>query len=100
MFGFAFRAMNSWPALAWLAICRRSNPTVEVLHGVGVEATANWFCEAVWAGPFADGNFDELDLIFGSGGRARPDFVTFVSSGTTLDRLHSVALEDGAAISN
>jgi hypothetical protein len=100
MFGFAFRILNRWPSLAWLAICRKSNAAVEVLHGAGVEVDANWFCEAIWAGTFADGNFDELDLVFGSGGRARSDCVTFVSSGTTVDRLHSLALQDGAVISN
>jgi hypothetical protein len=73
---------------------------VEVLHGAGVEVAANWFCEAVWADTFSDGNFDELDLVFGSGARARSEYVTFVSSCTTLDRLHSFEMEGGAVISN
>ena len=100
MLSFAFRAIISWPSLSWLAICRGTDPAVEVLHGAGVEVTSDWFCEAVWAGSFADGNFDDLDLVFGSGGRARPDAITFVSSGTTLDRLHSLELKDCTLVSN
>ena len=69
---FAFQVISQWPSLSWLAICRESDPTIEVLHGAGVEVTSDWFCEAVWAGAFAGGNFDDLDLVFGSGGRMRP----------------------------
>jgi hypothetical protein len=100
MFSFAFRAIGQWPSLAWLAICREADPTIEVLHGAGVEVTADWFCEAVWAGAFADGNFDEMDLVFGSGGRMRPGSVTFVTSGTTVDRLHSLELRECTLVSN
>src|SRR3989454_227309 len=37
----------------------------------------------------ARAGFDETDLVFGSGARRRGGGVTFVSSGSTVDRLHS-----------
>ena len=83
-----------WPPLAWLARCRRGETTIDVLHGAGVETGADWFSEAVWDGPFAAGDFDGTDLVFGSGGRLRDDGITFVSPGSTVDRLQSL---EGAA---
>ena len=65
-----------------------------------VEIQQYWFCEAVWDGNFESGNLDETDLVFGSGGRFRDGRVTFVSSGTTVDRLQTVALKDAQWVSN
>jgi hypothetical protein len=80
-----FIACPEWPPLAWLAKCSESE--VAVTHGSQVEISADWFAEAVWAGPFGAGEIDHTDLIFGSGGRLREGCVVFVSSGSTLDRL-------------
>jgi hypothetical protein len=52
-----------------------------------VETRGDWLAEAVWAGEFCAGDFDKTDLVFGTGIRCRGDNVTFVSSGSTLDRL-------------
>lgn len=76
-----------WPKLAWVAICANGSEEVKVLHGPMVEVTAYWIAEAVWAGSFDSGDFDQTDLVFGSGVRCREGKVVFVSSGTPMDRL-------------
>jgi len=79
--------ISNWPKLAWAAKFRPGTPPIRVYHGPHVEI-GNGFCvEAVWAGNFAAGGFDQTDLIFGSGIRCRDNQVVFVSSGTTTDRL-------------
>jgi hypothetical protein len=83
----------TWPPLAWLARCRRGAVVIDVFHGPQVEIAADRFCEAVWDGPFEAGDFDRTDIVFGSGARIRANGVTFVSSGSTVDRLQS--LDDG-----
>src|SRR5207245_7865116 len=86
-----YTLVADWPPLAWLARCRPGAPAIDVFHGPRVELAADWFCEAVWDGAFADGDFDRTDLVFGSGARAREsDGVCFVSSGSTVDRLQSI----------
>ncbi len=85
----AYTLMPEWPPLAWLASCSAAAAAVDVFHGPRVESRPHWFCEAGWAGDFWEGDFDRTDLIFGSGGRLRPDGLTFVSSAATVDRLHS-----------
>ncbi|HJQ66377.1 MAG TPA: hypothetical protein VJ816_08370 [Gemmatimonadales bacterium] len=84
---FTYTLVPAWPPLAWLARCRAGQGTVDVLHGSRVEVNPDWFAEAVWADCYAAGDFDRTDLVFGSGGRLRNGTVTFVSSGTTVDRL-------------
>jgi hypothetical protein len=100
IFTLQSRGIAPWPSLAWIAVCRRADPTIEIFHGLGVEIAPDWYCEAVWAGPFEEGDFDKSDLVFGSGGRIRPGSIVFVSSGTTLDRLHSIEREDSVLVSN
>src|SRR6266581_1901058 len=86
---FRYTPVPDWPPRAWLARGHRGDPTVEVFHGPDVETTPDGFSEAVWDGEFARAGFDETDLVFGSGARRRGGGVTFVSSGSTVDRLHS-----------
>src|SRR3989304_1630101 len=83
----AYTAVPDWPPLAWLARCRPGRTTVDVFHGLRVEGTPQWFVEAVWADRYAEADFDRTDLVFGSGGRLRNGMLTFVSSGSTVDRL-------------
>ncbi len=97
---FEYTAMPEWPPLAWLACCRSGAATVAVRHGPRVEVTAEWFAEAVWADEYAAAAFDRTDLVFGSGGRARNDTVTFVSSGTAVDRLQTVTRGGESWVSN
>ena len=84
---FDYQEMPNWPALAWLAACESGKSSLKVWHGTQVETRSDWFCEAVWDSTFCEGGFDSTDLVFGSGGRRRAERVTFVSSGTTVDRL-------------
>lgn len=95
-----FTLIPDWPPLAWLARCHRSGDVLKVYHGRGIELTDEWFCEAVWAGQYQEGGFDETDVIAGSGGRLRNGNVNFVSSGSTVDRLSSLEVEDGVWVSN
>ncbi len=71
-----------------------------VSHGARVERCDEWFCEAVWDGDYQSGDFDQTDIVAGSGGRIRDAAVTFVSSGSTVDRLQSVETPDATWISN
>ncbi|HEY7910834.1 MAG TPA: hypothetical protein VIG62_02890 [Blastocatellia bacterium] len=89
-----------WPPLAWLARCDKSSSIIDLFHGSRVEVTSDWFCEAAWAGDYQLGDFDQTDIVAGSGGRLRDGKATFVSSGSTVDRLNSIELGDGARVSN
>jgi hypothetical protein len=92
--------MPQWPCLAWLAYCNGEGPTVTVFHGAKVEKSENWVCEAVWAGEYEAGGFDQTDLVAGTGVRLRNGNAVFVSSGSTLDRLHSHVRGGHAWVSN
>ena len=98
--GFEYIPVPQWPPLAWLARCYRANSRVTVFHGIQVETADEWFCEAVWAGDYESGSFDQTDIVAGSGVRLRDATAVFVSSGSTVDRLHSLQVEDGAWLSN
>jgi hypothetical protein len=89
-----------WPPLAWLAVCPPGSDELTGYVGDHVETSAEWFCEAVWDGPFLDGGFDETDVVFGSGVRIRDGRVVFVPSGGPIDRLHSIRTADGLFVSN
>jgi hypothetical protein len=65
-----------------------------------VETRREWFCEAVWDGPFARGDFDRTDTVFGSGARSRDRGLVFVSSSTTVDRLHTLERDGTTYVSN
>jgi len=95
-----YHRIDAWPPLAWVAECSRRDRSVEIRHGPRVEVRDSWFCEAVWDGAHAAGDFDRTDLVFGSGGRRREDGWVFVSAGSTVDRLHALAFEDGVRVSN
>ncbi len=97
---FDYTLMTEWPPLAWLARCDRAVPRIAIAHGPMVETQGDWFCEAVWAGPYEAGDFDRTDLVFGSGARRRDGGVVFVSSGATVDRLHVLETADTAWVSN
>lgn len=97
---FEYVLVPQWPALAWLAQCRRAQDVVTVFHGSGVEVTDEWFAEAAWAGNYESGGFDETDVVAGSGGRMRGSELIFVSSASTVDRLQSLDRPDGVWVSN
>ncbi|HET9384406.1 MAG TPA: hypothetical protein VFO67_04600 [Gemmatimonadales bacterium] len=95
-----YHRVESWPSLAWLAHCRTGSQEIDVMHGTRVEVTPDFFCEAVWDGPFEAGDFDRTDVVCGSGGRLRDGALTFVSAGHTVDRLQLLARGDEYWISN
>lgn len=97
---FCFHNVPEWPEQAWLARLERGAQQINVWHGSAVEVAEQWFCEAVWDGSFREGGFDRTDIVAGSGGRARSDKVTFVSSGSTVDRLASVSIDQVIWLSN
>jgi hypothetical protein len=97
---FIYTCIEEWPPLAWLATCDPSTRAVEVLHGSRVETRPDWFAEAVWDGDCEQADFDRTDLVFGSGGRLRDDEPIFVSSATTVDRLHSLESNGRIWVSN
>lgn len=94
------REVTDWPPLAWLARCRTGRDTVAILHGPRVEVGPDWVAEATWADRYAEAGFDRTDLVFGSGARLRDETVTFVSPGTTVDRLQYLRDAAGAWVSN
>jgi hypothetical protein len=97
---FDYVQAPQWPPLAWLARCHAGSSTIAVFHGPRVETTDDWFAEAVWAGDYEGGGFDQTDIVAGSGARLRDDTVVFVSSGSTVDRLHSLQAGGDTWISN
>ncbi len=97
---FHYELISEWAPLAWLGRCRNKSPQIEIQHGSQVETTDQWFGEIVWAGDYAAGDFDKTDIVAGSGGRLRDGKAIFVSSGSTVDRLHSLQVADGVWVSN
>lgn len=81
------RPVIEWPKLAWVASFAEGSHEIDILHGPMVEVADEWIAEAVWAGEFTAGDFDQTDLVFGTGIRLRDDKVVFVSCGTVFDRL-------------
>jgi hypothetical protein len=97
---FVYTCMEDWPPLAWLATCDPYTPAVEVLHGAQVETHTDWFAEAAWDSEYEQADFDRTDMVFGTGGRLRDDELIFVSSATTVDRLHSLEANGRVWVSN
>ena len=52
------KLIADWPKLAWVASFADRSDTVKVCHGPMVEFGDDWCVEAVWAGDFAEGDFD------------------------------------------
>lgn len=97
---FRYVLKDRWPTLAWLAQGNKSDHLVTVFHGPGVEATPDWFCEAVWDGEFSRGEFDQTDVVAGSGGRIRDNDIVFVAPGNSVDRLQWLEDETAIYVSN
>lgn len=97
---FEYHCINDWPPLAWFSECSKKNNKITVWHGNGVEINPKWFCEAVWPGNFLEGDFDETDLMAGTGSRIRGNSVIFVSPGNTVDRILSLETEEKFFVSN
>ena len=76
-----------------------------VICGASITAVA-WKCEINFLGnwhgqgDFDTGEFDQTDIVAGSGGRCRGNTLVFVSSGSTVDRLHFLETLEVGWISN
>src|SRR5688500_16670309 len=97
---FEYQLVSEWSPLAWLATWHQTGRAIIVQHGQRVETNVDWFCEAVWAGDYALGDFDLTDIVAGSGGRVRNDTIVYVSSGSTVDRLVSIQVGESFFVSN
>lgn len=97
---FRYREVERWPPLGWLAACAPDRDAVTVFHGPAVETRRDWFGEIVWDAPFPQGGFDRTDVVFGTGGRWRDGDVTFVPSGTMVDRLQHLERGGTTWVSN
>jgi len=65
-----------------------------------VEIKDEWFGEIAWAGDFTEADFDQTDIVSGSGGRRRGDQIHFVSAGSIVDRLHFIRVDNNYVVSN
>jgi len=92
--------ISDWPKLAWVAEFGAIGKHVNVYHGAMLEIAEDWCVEAVWAGDFASGDFDQTDLVFGTGVRCRGNRIVFVTAGTAMDRLWYCFLGDQWYVSN
>ena len=97
---FEYSVIDRWPPLAWLASLQVGHTPTRVKHGRGIEILENGFCEAVWDGSFSDLECDQTDVVFGSAARSNDKGIVFVSSGTTVDRLHWFQTAEQTFVSN
>lgn len=79
--------MTRWPPLGWIACLNTKDRSYRLLYGKHVEVWADGLIEGVWDGDFEQGDFDRTAQIYGSGLRRRGGSLTFVSPGTTTERL-------------
>src|ERR1041384_1494053 len=95
-----YTLIADWPPLAWLARWHPRDDVLKGKHGPRGETHPDWVGEVAWAGGYTAGDFDRADLVFGSGARVRDGLVTFVSAGSTVDRLLSLEQPDLNRVSN
>ncbi|MHB8957686.1 MAG: hypothetical protein ACYC4U_32390 [Pirellulaceae bacterium] len=94
------QSISDWPKLAWSARMSPNDETIFVRHGPCVEEADDWCAEAVWAGQFAAGDFDQTESVFGTGIRLRDAEAVFVSAGTMMDRLWHCQRDGKTYVSN
>ena len=97
---FEYQSVSEWPSHAWITRLVAGDGRIRVWHGPDVQVGDDWYCEAIWDGEFGEGGFDATDIVAGSGARRREVAVTFVSSGSTVDRLQYLQRNDAIFVSN
>lgn len=86
---FTTRVSADLPRLAWL--CEIANGEYEFTCGAGVETGDDYAVEGVWAGEFANKDFDVSDHFYGSGARVAADgAVVFVPPRHCADYLYVI----------
>ena len=78
------------PKLAWLAVFRRGEAAVRVLHGPWVETREGFFVEGAWDGDFAKGDFADAPMLMGSGGIAEDGSVLLCGAAHPMERLYLI----------
>ena len=99
-FTITYNVMKNWPCLAWVAILNSGSKKVTVKCGDAIETRKHWFCEAVWDGDFDDGDFDQTDIVAGSGARCRTSDINFVSTSSLQERLQYIKVGTTTYLSN
>jgi hypothetical protein len=97
---FAYSLAESFPPLVWVATFPPNQKIVSVLHGRFVETNPHFFVEGAWAGDFSEGQIQNTDTVFGSGGVLTDETVTFASCTATTDFLYHSNNINHFAISN
>ena len=97
---FAYSLAEGFPPLAWVATFHPNQKIVSVLHGRFVETSPHFFVEGAWAGDFSEGQIQNTDTVFGSGGVLTDETVTFASCTATTDFLYHSSNINHFAISN
>ncbi len=92
--------VETLPQLVWIAECKDSTTEIILFHGPRVETGNNFCVAAVWDGDFRAADFDQTDIIAGTGIRIRKNKIIFVTSGNTLDRIAYYKTEEGVLVSN
>jgi len=97
---FTYNLIKLFPPLAWVAMYCSDRKTIDVLHGRFVETHLHFFMEGAWAGSFAEGQIQNSDTVFGSGGALVNEGVTFTSCTATTDFLYHNDHHEQFIISN
>ncbi len=85
---FEFCRDASLPRLSWLAVLRKGDPTIRVIHGDWVETGEGFFMEGAWDGHFPDGAIHKALALAGSGGKLTNQGALFCAPFHTLGRVH------------
>jgi len=97
---FIFEPAASLPFLAWCAEIRRDSDSVHVVHGPGVETTADSFVEGAWSGDFQALDFSTALTFTGTGGVLTKEGVLFTAPTHTLEAIYSMRFSDRIICSN
>jgi hypothetical protein len=90
----------SLPPLAWCAKLERGSPQIIVELGADVETGRDYFVEGAWNRPFDDPSFADAEMMLGSAGRLHDGEMIFTPTTHTMERLHSLPLDDALYVSN
>ena len=94
-----FQKLDTLPRLAWCAKVEKFNESIRIFHGPYVEVSDVFFCDGVWSGDFASGNF-ETDFLMGSGGKITRNGLLISSPNHTMERIYVIQCRNTIFISN
>ncbi len=94
-----FQPSLNLPPLSWCARARKSGG-VTIRHGADVETRADGFVEGAWNGNFDDFDFDQAEVLAGTGARLRDGALVFAAPFHPLERLFVLRSDHEILISN